>query len=124
MDGPTNHRHASGNYCFGASGAGVAGASGICIPGICCIPGMLCPGWGCIIAMLRQHGHPPAAGCPDCAPCADCPGWGCAWAVVMGRPHIIALAAVDPVWAEAWVIMGQARTGVAVKAVAKIGRAS
>jgi hypothetical protein len=36
----------------------------------------------------------------------------------MGRPHIIPLAAVDPVWAEAWVIIGQARTGVAMKPVA------
>ena len=40
-------------YCFGASGAGVAGALGICMPG------MLWPGC-CIIAMLRQHAQPPA----------------------------------------------------------------
>jgi hypothetical protein len=36
----------------------------------------------------------------------------------MGRPHIIALDAVAPVWADAWVIIGQARTGVAMKPVA------
>ena len=81
-------------------------------------PGVVCPGWGCIIAMLRQHGQPPGACWPGCAPCADCPGWLCAWAVVMGRPHIMALEAVEPVWADAWVIIGQARTGVAMKPVA------
>jgi hypothetical protein len=103
-------------HCFGASGAGVAGALGICMPGMWCmspVPGVVCPGWGCIIAMLRQQGHPPAACWTGwVAPCVDCPGCDCAWAVVMGRPHVIPLAAVAPVWADAWVIIGQARAGV------------
>jgi hypothetical protein len=30
----------------------------------------------------------------------------------------MALEAVEPVWADAWVIIGQARTGVAMKPVA------
>jgi hypothetical protein len=88
------------------------------IPGMSCMP-LGCPGWGCIMAMFRQHGHMPPA---------DCPGWagwvvwpGCwAWAMAVGVPHIIGLAvAVEPVvWAAAWCI-GQARTGVAANPAAK-----
>jgi hypothetical protein len=84
------------------------------IPGMSCMPPG-CPGWDCIIAMFRQHGH---------IPLVDWPGWviwpGCwAWAVAVGVAHIIGLAAaVEPVvWAAAWCI-GQARTGVAAKPAA------
>ena len=72
------------------------------------------PGWGCIIAMLRQHGQPLAAcwpGWPGCADCSDCDP---VWAAVMGLPHIID-AEVEPDCALAWLIMGQARAGVAAK---------
>jgi hypothetical protein len=71
------------------------------IPGMSGMPPGCC-GWGCIMAMFRQHGHMPPA---------DWPGWagwvvwlGCwAWAVVVCAPHIIGLAiAVEPVaWAAA-----------------------
>jgi hypothetical protein len=87
------------------------------IPGMSCMPPG-CPGWGCIMAMFRQHGHMPPVDCPGCAGWVIWPGcW--AWAVAVGVAHIIGLAAaVEPVvWAAAWCI-GQARTGVAVKPAA------
>jgi hypothetical protein len=87
------------------------------IPGMSCMPPG-CPGWGCIMAMFRQHGHMPPVDCPGCAGWVIWPGcW--AWAVAVGVAHIIGLAAaVEPVvWAAAWCI-GQARTGVAAKPAA------
>jgi hypothetical protein len=97
------------------------------IPGMSCMPPGCpgCPGWGCIIAMFRQHGHIPPADWPGCAGWAVWPGcW--AWAAAVGVPHIIGLAAaVEPVvWAAAWCI-GQARAGVAAKpAAAAMARVS
>jgi hypothetical protein len=65
--------------------------------------------------MLRQQGHPPVA--------VDWPGWAgcaaCACVAVGWAPHIIGLAAaVVVVWAAAWFIIGQARTGVAANPAA------
>ncbi len=78
------------------------------IPGMFCIPPG-CPGWGCIMAMFRQHGHIPPVDWPGC--------W--ARSMAAGEPHIIGLAAaVEPVvWAAAWGI-GPARTGVAANPAA------
>jgi hypothetical protein len=60
-------------FGLGASGNGV-GAGGLagvpcCMSGMFRIPGMSCmppgcPGWGCIMAMFRQHGHMPPADWP------------------------------------------------------------
>jgi hypothetical protein len=85
------------------------------------MPGMPsdCCGWGCIMAMFRQHGHmPPADWLGGRAGWVVWPGcW--AWAVAVGVPHIIGLAvAVEPVvWAAAWCI-GQASAGVAANPAA------
>jgi hypothetical protein len=96
-------------FGLGVSGDGV-GAGGLagvpcCMSGMLRIPGMSCmppgcPGWGCIMAMFRQHGHMPPADWPGWAGWVVWPGC-CAWAV--GVPHIIGLAvAVVPVaWAAA-----------------------
>jgi hypothetical protein len=91
------------------------------IPGMSGMPPGCC-GWGCIMAMLRQHGHMPPPDWPGCAGWAIWPGcwaWAWAWVVAVGAAHIIGLdAAVEPVvWAAAWCI-GQARTGVAAKPAA------
>jgi hypothetical protein len=60
------------------------------------------PGWGCIIAMFRQHEHPPTAGCPGCAGSVVWPGcWACT--VVDNMLHIIelAMAAAPAAWVAA-----------------------
>jgi hypothetical protein len=43
----------------GVGAGGLVGAPG-CMSGMSCMP-RDCPGWGSIMAMLRQHGHMPPA---------------------------------------------------------------
>jgi hypothetical protein len=70
-------------FGLGVSGDGV-GAGGLvgapcCMSGMLGIPGMFCmppgcPGWGCIMAMFRQHGHMPPVDWPGCAGWVTWPG--------------------------------------------------
>lgn len=99
----------SADYGRGISGAGVGAGELGALGMLCCIPGIepwLWPG-GCIIAMLRQHEHPPAAW-----PCW--PGWaGVAWAVVvLDRPHIMPPLAPAPwpIIPHPWARPGDAET--------------